>query len=150
MAARGYGPSDVYFGGDTALLRLLGSHFALGARTSVRDLRWLHFERPPATVFGWDLMLASELRTAVGKKQIVSLGIDLSVGLGVAFSRLNDGRATDLGWRLQSDALLALRFLGPAAAVIRLGYDHFPVTIGGSLDAQLGGFRFTFGLEINE
>ena len=150
LAARGYGPSDVLFGGETSLIRRLGSYVGLGARTSVRDLRWLHFERPPAAVFGWDLLLAGELRFAIGRKELAALGVDAGVGLGLAFSRVNEGRATDVGWRLQAGAVLALRIMGPAAAIVRLGYDHFPVTIGDSLDAQLGGFRVSLGVEIRE
>ncbi len=150
LAARGYGPSDVLFGGETSLVRRLGSYVALGARTGVRDLRWLHFERPAAAVFGWDLLLLSELRFPVGRKRLFALGVDLGVGLGIAFSNVNDGRATDVGWRLQGDGLIALRIVGPAAAVVRLGYDHFPVTIGDSLDARLGGFRVTLGFEVRE
>jgi hypothetical protein len=150
LAARGYGPSDVLFGGETSLVRRLGSYVGLGARTGVRDLRWLHFERPAAAVFGWDLLLLAELRVAVGRKELFSLGVDLGAGLGIAFSRVNDGRATDVGWRLQGDGLLALRIVGPAAAIVRLGYDHFPVTIGDSLDARLGGFRVTLGIEVRE
>ncbi|MBO6940743.1 MAG: hypothetical protein JJ863_37560 [Deltaproteobacteria bacterium] len=150
LAARGYGPSDVYFGGETSLLRTLGSFFAIGGRTSVRDLRWLHHERPAAAVFGWDLLLAAELRFALGAKEIFFAGLDAGVGIGLAFSRVNDGRATDVGWRLQGDVALGLRLVGPAAAIVRLGYDHFPVTIGDSLDAQLGGFRVTLGVEVRE
>lgn len=150
LAARGYGPSDFLVGGDTSLVRRLGDHVGLGARTGVRDLRWLHFERPAAAVFGWDLLLLAELRAPVGRKRLVELGVDLGVGLGIAFSRVNEGRATDVGWRLQGDGLLALRLVGPAAVVVRLGYDHFPVTIGESLDARLGGLRVTLGLEVRE
>lgn len=150
LAARGYGPSDVLFGGETSLLRRLGPFFGLGARSSVRDLRWLHHERPAAAVFAWDLLLAAEIRFALGRKELFALGLDFGVGVGLAFSRVNAGRATDVGWRLQGDAVLALRIAGPAAAIVRLGYDHFPVTIGDSLDARLGGFRVALGLEIRE
>ena len=150
LAARGYGPSDVLFGGETSLLRTLGSYVALGARTGVRDLRWVHYERPAATVFAWDLLLTTELRFALGRRELFSAGLDAGVGLGLAFSRVNDGRATDLGWRLQGNLALALRIVGPGSALLKLGYDHFPVTIGESLDAHFGGFRVTLGVEVRE
>ncbi len=150
LAARGYGPSDVYFGGETSLLRAIGSYVGIGARTSVRDLRWLHHERPAAAVFAWDLLLAAEFRFLLGHRELFSAGVGAGVGLGLAFSRVNDGRATDVGWRLQGDLALGMRLVGPAGLLLRVGYDHFPVAIGDSLDAQLGGFRVTLGLEVRE
>ena len=150
LAARGYGPSDVLFGGETSLLRRLGTYFAVGARTSVRDLRWIHHERPAASIFGWDLLVVLDARLPLGRSRVVSLGVDGGGGLGLALSSVNAGRATDVGWRVQASGLLSIRAVGPASITLRLGYDHFPVTVGDSLDARLGGFRTTLALEIVE
>ncbi|MAQ14896.1 MAG: hypothetical protein CMN30_08885 [Sandaracinus sp.] len=150
LAARGYGPSDVAFGGETSLLRRFGRYFSLGARTGVRDLRWVHHERPAASIFGWDLLIVADLRVPIGQREIVALGIDAGGGLGLAFSSLNEGRSTDVGWRVVAEALISFALVGPASFAVRLGYDHFPVTIGDSLDAHLGGFRATLALEIVE
>ena len=149
LAARGYGPSDVLFGGETTLLRRLG-WLGLGLRTSVRDLRWVHFERPAASIFGWDLMVAANARVSIGQRKMVSLGLDAAGGVGLAWVSLNGARDTEVGWRLQAGAELAIAVVGPAALFVRVSYDAFPVNIGDMLDAQLGGARFTLGFEVRE